>query len=157
MCLNNDNSFTITYNKSNDSNTKTIISSSDISVNNDEITIKNYNNYNINFTDNNIFYVGTNSNYKNFMYLQNMKRDKIVTIDNINHKMTFKYFLNEPIEKNIKIFLSPITNQSNIIYTTKDTGTNELKNTITYKFSLCSINLSLTKNTGEYPTQFKMS
>ena len=25
MCLNNDNSFTITYNKSNDSNTKTII------------------------------------------------------------------------------------------------------------------------------------
>lgn len=157
MCLNNDNSFTITYNKSNDSNTKTIISSSDISVNNDEITIKNYNNYNINFTDNNIFYVGTNSNYKNFMYLQNMKRDKIVTIDNINHKMTFKYFLNEPIEKNIIINLSPITNQSNIIYTTKDTGTNELKNTITYKFSLCSINLSLTKNTGEYPTQFKMS
>lgn len=157
MCLNNDNSFTITYNKSNDSNTKTIISSSDISVNNDEITIKNYNNYNINFTDNNIFYVGTNSNYKNFMYLQNMKRDKIVTIDNINHKMTFKYFLNEPIEKNININLSPITNQSNIIYTTKDTGTNELKNTITYKFSLCSINLSLTKNTGEYPTQFKMS
>lgn len=157
MCLNNDNSFTITYNKSNDSNTKTIISSSDISVNNDEITIKNYNNYNIKFTDNNIFYVGTNSNYKNFMHLQNMKRDKIVTIDNINHKMTFKYFLNEPIEKNININLSPITNQSNIIYTTKDTGTNELKNTITYKFSLCSINLSLTKNTGEYPTQFKMS
>ncbi len=157
MCLNNDNSFTITYNKSNDSNTKTIISSSDISVNNDEITIKNYNNYNINFTDKNIFYVGTNSNYKNFMHLQNMKRDKIVTIDNINHKMTFKYFLNEPIEKNININLSPITNQSNIIYTTKDTGTNELKNTITYKFSLCSINLSLTKNTGEYPTQFKMS
>ena len=71
--------------------------------------------------------------------------------------MTFKYFLNEPIEKNININLSPITNQSNIIYTTKDTGTNELKNTITYKFSLCSINLSLTKNTGEYPTQFKMS
>ncbi len=157
MCLNNDNSFTITYNKSNDSNTKTIISSSDISVNNDEITIKNYNNYNINFTDNNIFYVGTNSNYKNFMHLQNMKREKIVTIDNINHKMTFKYFLNEPIEKNIQINLSPITNQSNIIYTTKDTGTNELKNTITYKFSLCSINLSLTKNAGEYPTQFKMS
>ncbi len=157
MCLNNDNSFTITYNKSNDSNTKTIISSSDISVNNDEITIKNYNNYNINFTDNNIFYVGTDSNDKNFMHLQNMERPKIVTIDSFNHKMTFKYFLNEPIEKNIKINLSPITNQSNIIYTTKDTGTNELKNTITYKFSLCSINLSLTKNTGEYPTQFKMS
>ena len=157
MCLNNDNSFTITYTKSNDSNTKTIISSSDISVNNDEITIKNYNNYNINFTDNNIFYVGTDSNDKNFMHLQNMERPKIVTIDSFNHKMTFKYFLNEPIEKNIKINLSPITNQSNIIYTTKDTGTNELKNTITYKFSLCSINLSLTKNTGEYPTQFKMS
>ena len=73
--------------------------------------------------------------------------------------MKFKYFLNEPIEKNIQINLSPITNQSNIIYTITDpeSSSHELNKKIEYKFSLCSINLSLTKNTGEYPTQFKMS
>lgn len=159
MCLNNDNSFTITCTGKYVTIDKLTISSSDITINDDSITINNYNSkYNINHNGG-IFYIGTDSNYNNFMNVNDIPVDDLISIQNNGdaQTLTFEYFLNEPIEKNIKIFLSPITNQSNIIYTTKDTGTNELKNTITYKFSLCSINLSLTKNTGEYPTQFKMS
>ena len=159
MCLNNDNTFTITCTGKYVTIDKLTISSSDITINDDSITINNYNSkYNINHNGG-IFYIGTDSNYNNFMNVNDIPVDDLIYIQNNGNAqtLTFEYFLNEPIEKNIKISLSPITKQSNIIYIIKDNNTNELNKTITYKLSLCSIEISLTKNIGEYPTQFKMS
>lgn len=144
ICLNNDDSLTITYN-----NETTTITKDNITISNDNIIIK-YEDAGIGWTNGrkNIYI----SNDKNvFMDLSSIDPNDLTSVDTIEKTLTLHYFLNEPIEKNIKFNLSPITNKSNIIYRTKNTETNELDNTITYKFSLCSITLSFAKNTGQYP------
>lgn len=149
ICLNNNNSITLTC--SNPNNTVTI-ESNDVIIIDDEITIKNYNNYSIDYDHDSrrmLYFSGVKNVFLDLRNIDNP--NNLITIDSNNKTILLKYFLNEPIEKNIKFNLSPITNKSNIIYTTKDTETNELNKTITYKFSLCSINLSFAKNTGQYP------
>lgn len=148
ICLNTMNELILTYN----GNETYTISSNNISINEDKIII-NYKDTGIGWTDGRRqFYI---SNIKNvFLDLTNINDpNNLISIQNNGdvQTLTLHYFLNEPIEKNIKINLSPITNKSNIIYRTKNTETNELNNTITYKFSLCSITLSFAKNTGQYP------
>ena len=127
-------------------------------LNDNDLIIKNYNYIGINNEkgNTNLYLIIDQDNNDNnisniFMNFDNFNKDDIITI--VNDLIIFKYFINEPIEKNIKFNISPITKQSNIIYTRTDpeSSSHELNKKIEYKFSLCSITASLTKNTGQYP------
>lgn len=145
------NGLTITYSntKTNSSNIFTI-PIDDITVTLDGYGIEiPYATYFISWSDN-IYYVCTPDNVIIPSEISNMS--EIIGKDTMRGKLIFNFFINKPIEKNIKINLSPITNRSNIIYTTLNSDNrNELNKEIKYKFSLCSVNLSFTKNTGQYP------
>lgn len=150
ICLNNNNSITLTCSNSDATVT---IESNDVIINDDEITIKNYNNYSIDYDHDSrrmLYFSGVKNVFLDLRNIDNP--NNLITIDSNNKTILLKYFLNEPIEKNIKFNISPITNRSNIIYTTLNSDNrNELNKEIKYKFSLCSVNLSFTKNTGQYP------
>lgn len=127
-------------------------------LNDNDLIIRNYNYIGINNEkgNTNLYLIIDQDNNDNnisniFMNFDNFNKDDIITI--VNDLIIFKYFINEPIEKNIKFNISPITKQSNIIYTRTDpeSSSHELNKKIEYKFSLCSITASLTKNTGQYP------
>lgn len=127
-------------------------------LNDNDLIIRNYNYIGINNEEGNtnLYLIIDQDNIDNnisniFMNFDNFNKDDIITI--VNDLIIFKYFINEPIEKNIKFNISPITKQSNIIYTRTDpeSSSHELNKKIEYKFSLCSITASLTKNTGQYP------
>lgn len=146
------NGLTITYSntKTNSSNIFTI-PIDDITVTLDGYGIEiPYATYFISWSDN-IYYVCTPDNVIIPSEISNMS--EIIGKDTMRGKLIFNFFINKPIEKNIKINLSPITNRSNIIYTTSlnSDNRNELNKEIKYKFSLCSVNLSFTKNIGQYP------
>lgn len=146
------NGLTITYSntKTNSSNIFTI-PIDDITVTLDGYGIEiPYATYFISWSDN-IYYVCTPDNVIIPSEISNMS--EIIGKDTMRGKLIFNFFINKPIEKNIKINLSPITNRSNIIYKTSlnSDNRNELNKEIKYKFSLCSVNLSFTKNTGQYP------
>lgn len=151
--LNNDNQLILTYK----GDGTTIISSNDFTINEDNsIKITNLDYYRINWTnDRRQFFISDTNNV--FLDLSLINPYELISFNIDETELTLKYFINEPIEKNIKFNISPITNRSNIIYTTLNSKKNELKKDIKYKFSLCSVNLSYTKNTGQYPAIIQLS
>lgn len=152
MFLDNKNILTLTSIK--DNTIKLEISSNDFYIDNNDLKI-DYNNKIIGCNQNYLYFKDSDSGEENIFMenIDNLLNNNFLTINSEYKIITFKYFINEPIEKNIKFTISPITKQSNIIYTIKDPAESlyELKNEIKYKFSLCSITASLTKNTGQYP------
>jgi hypothetical protein len=90
--------------------------------------------------DNNFTLMNTN-NIQIYTFKNN------ANIDTTDSKFIIvKNVASEPIEKNIKLNLKPTTRYSQIIYT------NPLSNKIDYKFSLFSIDLTVTDYVGEYPS-----
>lgn len=151
--INNVNQLILTYKGKG----TTIISSNDFTINEDNsIKITNLNYYSIDWTDDRKLFYISNSDYV-FLDLSLINPYELISFNSDETELTLYYFINEPIEKNIKFNISPITNRSNIIYTTLNNEKNELKKDIKYKFSLCSVNLSFTKNIGQYPAIIQLS
>lgn len=146
MFLSDNNCLTLT----NIDKTKSLtITSDNIIIDGNDIKIKTYSNFFSISSDKLLF----RSNRQEYIFMENINLSSSNVVSISNNEITFKYFITEPIEKNMKFTISPITKQSNIIYRMQQGSTepNKLNNNIDYKFSLCSITASLTRNSGQYP------
>ena len=90
------------------------------------------------------------------VYINNKYATTLVNNNNIIYTNDYVEipFFDTPVEKDMKIIITPITKYTILAYNniSYSTNANTLSNIIGYKISLCNINATLTTYVGEYPS-----